>query len=245
MKQCFPEGGSEQKKRIILDSPFFSRNTVSYGLIVHSLKTKRWLIVKRKHSTDFLFFMNGAYRISQLPFMIKNITDGERETALRCLEDMEFFSKIYIDDLGLDADGLENAKIRMKESKDFAKALLNTLQLRHNEIKWTWPKGNPQSCARGENPFDCALREFEEKVEAKLPSPSFLPDSYIVETMRTINGVNLESRYWVYVIDEEIPVHTPISHMEVSDRKWASTKECAEVTNEDLLNRAIEMILEM
>lgn len=94
-----------------------------------------------------------------------------------------------------------------------------------------------------ETPFDCARREFIEEVEITLPSPLFISDTYVSENIKTITGRNIESRYWIYVIPNEIPMTPPKSHPEVSDRMWTDTEQCRKLMrHETLFEQVINMI---
>ena len=220
------------KRRLILDTPFSTRSTISYGLIVYARDTKRWAIIQRKHSVEFLLFIRGLYRLTHLPLLLSCITSNEADIIDRCLKGgPTIFSDIFIKELELDAEGLKYALIRMAESRNVVINLLPKLDLVQNQLKWTWPKGrlayaHISNLANRETPFACARREFIEEVEIQLPVPLFLSDTYVSESIHTITGRNIESRYWIYIISNEVPMTTPQSHPEVSNRIWADTATC-------------------
>lgn len=214
-------------RRLILDAPFSTRSTISYGLTVYARDTGRWAIIQRKHSVEFLLIIRGLYRLTYLPLLLLSITKSESSILEKCIKGgPPVFTQIYYNDLGLCQDGLEYAMIRMAESRNVIMNLLSKLDLSKNNLKWTWPKGRLHISSDRETPFDCAKREFMEEVEIILPSPLFISDTYISENIKTITGRNIESRYWIYIIPTEIPMKNPESHPEVADRKWVDTETC-------------------
>jgi hypothetical protein len=214
--------------RLITDTTFASKNIVSYGLIVYARDTQRWAIIQRKHSVDFVLFFKGLYRPVHLPMMISAITVPEAEIIKNCSKlGPTYFSKIYLDELGLPLTCLEYSQIRMAESLKIVNRLLTKLDIQNNTLAWTWPKGRLSYDSGKESPFECAVREFTEEVEIVLPLQAAISQDCIVETVKAIDCRNVESRYWVYVIDHEIPMSAPQGHPEVSNRMWATTEECA------------------
>lgn len=232
------------KRRLVLDTPFSTRSTISYGLIVYARDTKRWAIIQRKHSVEFILFIRGLYGLTHLPLLLKCITSNEANIITKCItEGTEFFRNIYLNDLNLDPSGLEYALIRMAESHKIVINLLNKLDLSSNELKWTWPKGRLHISSDRETPFSCAQREFTEEVELELPTALFISDTYISENIRTISGRNIESRYWIYIIPHEVPMSHPQSHPEVSNRQWVDTDMCEKTLQHNILFKYVVTIV--
>lgn len=237
----------ETRRRLVLDTPFSSRSIVSYGLIVYAKDTNRWAVIQRKHSVEFLLFIRGLYRLTHLPLILSSITEDESMIIIKCLkEGPELFKSIYLKDLGLCQENLNYALIRMAESRNVVLNLLPKLDLVNNNLTWSWPKGRLQISSDSfnrETPFDCAKREFIEEVEITLPSPLFISDSYVSEVIKTITGRNIESRYWIYIIPNEISMISPTRHPEVSNRIWADTTTCRELINHDsLFSQVIDIV---
>lgn len=233
-----------RKRRLILDTPFYTRSIISYGFIVYANDTSRWAIIQRKHSVDFLLFIRGLYRLTYLPMILSCITDDEALKIYRCLRyGLEIFKTLYLEELGLSSDGLEYALIRMAESRNVVSNLLPKLNLTKNNLSWTWPKGRLHISSVRESPFECAKREFTEEVEIILPSPLYISDTYVSENIRTITGRNIESRYWIYIIPNEIPMESPKCHPEVSNRIWADSDQCRKLVRHDnLFQQVINMV---
>jgi len=165
---------------------------------------------------------------------------GEADVIKRCIYGgPATFKQIFLEELQLDESGLKYALIRMAESRNVVTGLLDKLDLSQNQLKWTWPKGRLQISSERETPFACAKREFTEEVELFLPSPLFISDTYVSESVCTITGRNIESRYWIYVIPEEISMTSPTGHPEVSNRQWVSTDTCIELIQHNTLFRQV------
>jgi ADP-ribose pyrophosphatase YjhB (NUDIX family) len=231
-------------RRLVLDTPFASKSTVSYGLIVYAKNSKRWLLTQRKHSIEYLLFFRGLYRLSHLPLILSRITVTERDTIKLCLtSDPGMFGNIYLYDLHLSSEDLHYALLRWVENRTHTSNLLDKLDVSNNTLAWTWPKGRLNINAEREAPFECAHREFLEEVEAKLPEPIFISDTYMSETIHTVTGRSIEARYWIYVIEKEITLTPPNNHMEVSDRRWLTTEQCQELIQyDDLFRYVVEVV---
>lgn len=233
------------RHRLILDTPFSARSTISYGLIVLAKDTGNWAIIQRKHSVEFLLFFRGLYRLTHLPLILSCITETEASVIEKCLKGgPSVFKDIYINELELCPDGLEYALIRIAETHNIVLTLLSKLDFSKNYLSWTWPKGRlSYNSSDRETPFDCAKREFTEEVEISLPAPLFISDTYVSETVKTITGRNIESRYWIYIIPNEIPMTAPKHHPEVADRIWIDTEKCRTmIRHDDLFKQIIDMV---
>lgn len=230
--------------RLITDTEFVSKNIVSYGLIVYAQDTQHWLIIQRKHSVDFILFFKGAYRPVHLPFIFSNITPAEADIIRNCIQrGPEYFSNIYLNELGFAPIGLDYARVRMAESVNIVKHLLVTLNISDNDLAWTWPKGRLSYDTGKESPLECAFREFDEEVEIKLPEPVYISSSCFNEILKTRDCRNVECRYWVYVIAHEIPLTPPQAHPEVADRRWVDLAECRRLLTHTLaLDDAVHQI---
>jgi 8-oxo-dGTP pyrophosphatase MutT (NUDIX family) len=227
--------------RLIISTPFLTKSTISYGLIVYAKNTKRWVLIQRKHSVEFLLIIKGLYRISYLPILLLCLTLKELNILKKCIDDKEYFKDIY-ELLQLDTIGYEYACIRIKENKLLFKRLLNNININDNILSWNWPKGrlhykkttdfeNAETIM--ETPFDCAKREFAEEVEITLPPPIYISENYINNNIKTINGRIIESRYWIYIIENEVDIKPPINNPEVISRDWFDTDKTKLLLNND------------
>ena len=119
--------------RLIISTPFTAKSTISYGLIVYAKNTKRWAIIRRKHSVEFLLYIKGSYRLTHLPFLLPKITCQEANIIKECiLKGPNKFKEVYVKELGLDPDGLEYALIRLAETRNIVYDMLNNINLENN-----------------------------------------------------------------------------------------------------------------
>jgi ADP-ribose pyrophosphatase YjhB (NUDIX family) len=235
---------SDTIRRLVISTPFHAKSTISYGLIVFANDTKRWAVIQRKHSAEFLVVVRGLYRLTHLPLLLACITVEESQLIRECLRiGPDRFWALFLNELGLEQAELQYALVRFSESRAIISSLITKLDVSKNVLKWTWPKGRLHVGSRRESPLECAQREFTEEVEIQLPHPTFISDTYIGETVHTITGRNIESRYWVYVIDHEIPIKPPASHPEVSNRRWVDSTTCARLIGHDQMFKRVTEIL--
>ncbi len=235
------------KHRLILSTPFMAHSVISYGLMVFAQDTKRWAIIQRQHSIEFLLIIRGFYRPTFLKFLLSRITLNECLIIKTCLLDgPEAFKQLYLTQLGLNNGGLLYALVRMAESHNIIIHFISDIDLSKNILSWTWPKGRPDISNKREIPLESAKREFYEEVEIILPAPIFISNTFITENVTTITGRNIESRYWIYIIPKEIPMIKPKSHPEVADRLWVDTKLCYNMIPETLNHKSLfEHIINM
>lgn len=217
------------KHRIILNSPFLTMSVISYGLKVYAKDTKRWAIAQNKHSVEFLLIIRGLYRPTFLRFLLSRITPEEGFRLKKCLIDnILTFNQLFLNELLLDKNGLLYALVRMAESREIILKIIDTLDLSANKLDWCWPKGRPLISMIKESGFECAKREFCEEIEINLPPAIYISNETITEFHTTITGRKIESRYWIYVIANEIPMPTLDDHnnSEVVNRAWVPIDVC-------------------
>lgn len=220
--------------RVVVDTPFKTQTVISYGLMVYAVNTARWLIVQRKHSAEYILFLTGNYRRSYLPFLLSRITKAEYDKIVICVSQIEAFDELYLIEHQLEIFTFKYAKTIFMENLTLIKSLLTSVVL-GTTLQWTWPKGRLQSFYEKENPILCAKREFVEEVEIELPKAVYISKHYITNVFKTINQRLIETRLWLYVIDEEITIPALSNrHLEVGDRKWASNLEVSGLLHIDV-----------
>jgi len=218
---------NDNQHRIIVSTPFNLRTVISYGLMVFAKDTKRWVIVRDKHTAEYILIIKGYYRSTFTRFLLSKITVEESKIIKNCLTStIDVFIDLYLNYLKLEKDGLLYAIIRMAESRNNILKILDDLDISENTLPWAWPKGRMQNYFLKETGFECAIREFKEEVEIDLPPSILNSDNYIEENVVTVTGRKLESRFWIYVIPNELELHKPMNNSEVSDRIWADTETC-------------------
>ncbi len=218
---------NKNRKRLILHTPFSNKKIISYGLIVIADDTKNIAIVQRKHSAEFLLYIRGIYRLTHLSHILSFITLKEYDMIDDCVKgDKDTFKHLYTNTLQLNIDNLEYAYSRFVETKDFVFTIITKQMLINNTLTWNWPKGRlSYDDDIKEIPFDCAKREFREEMDIVLPDPTYVSSKYIIDSYQCITNTELEYRYWIYRISNEIELIPPINNIEVENRMWVSMED--------------------
>lgn len=210
--------------RIVLESPFFKKKIVSYGLIVVARSTGRMVAVQRRHSVEFLTLIAGSFRQGFLPFLLSKVTMKERQqlSALATVGKSYFQQLYHRLNLFPSLLSVEYAWTVWCDNRDRILFYLKHGTYINNELTWLWPKGRVSN----ESLYDCALREFKEEVDITLPAPLYKSDRWLTVTLRTIDHRDVECRYWIYMIEDEIELPIANNHIEVEERRWMSLQEC-------------------
>lgn len=215
---------------VTVSAPCVSKITISYGLIVFCSKTKRTVLVRRKHSISYLMIMNGFYRESYLWEYIPGLTKQESEIIRKCLKSKRYFDFAY-KKIGC-WNKLDYCKNKFYKYKD----LINTIHIKfkysHRDLQWYWPKGKLSS--PNENHYECARREFIEEVESELPNPIYVSPNWIGTFFLVKGGKRIETNFLLYIIDDEFVISRKnISNGEVSDRDWFDLENCKKIIGDD------------
>jgi hypothetical protein len=221
-------------RRIILSAPFTQTNnktSVSHGLVVFSKKTRRWIVVRKKYTNEFILIIRGQYRLSHLPFLLTSITSSEVALLHRCCAQSEgstFFRNLYLVDTGSPPDYLSYALIRFSETRLFIQRLIVDYDFSDNTLEWGWPHGphGRFNYHMHESPFDRAIRDTQDEIGITLPSPIYITDTYVSEQTSTVACSTLETRYYLYIIEDEPTIDPHVNNTEICERKWANTEEC-------------------
>ena len=234
---------NKHKHRLIINTPFIERSIISYGLIVYAKQTKTWAIIQLKHSVEFLLYIRGSYKTSQLPLLLSKITPGEKDIVLNCLSDITYFKNIFLNVVKMSKNDWEYSSLRLTETSHIALQIIMACDVSNNELSWNWPKGRIHISSKRETPMACARREFNEEVEIILTKPLYISDKYISEILRTSSGRVIEARYWIYIIENEITMPAVYEHPEVASRRWVTTNECYSLINNKSLFIRIKNII--
>lgn len=208
--------------RVVTDSPFSFKRTLSYGLIVISKKTKRMVAVQRKHSAEFLAILTGVYSSGSLPFLLSSITQQEADILTSLIKtDREQFLSIFIElkIFHYDADYVWDLWLHNQER---IKYFLDNIKFTDNNLSWCWPKGRPNN----EIPFECAKREFWEEVQVRLPPYIHRDNKAPTQIFKTVTGRQIESKFFIYLIEDEFDIPPADNHPEVNDRNWFTLDQC-------------------
>lgn len=240
--------------RIILQSPFVDKTLVSYGIIAFAQDTSRWLLVRRRHSPDFIFFMRGSYRKSEIPRLLLGCSSLELSKLNDILQGFTTFEHVFHETISNFRRDFEYANERFQDSLPSLRLVLPRIS-GESTTEWLWPKGRLH--ARYETPYVCAVREFCEETGLSIGNKSTYRDSEspylastksITESFRSNNGYIYETRCWVYIFPYEIT--TPAidnldSPGEIGECRWVSEDEAASLLKSnkyDVLKEAKSII---
>lgn len=246
----------ESKRRLIINTPFASKHTTNYGLIVYAIDTKSWLLIQPVHTIEFILFIRGIYRPTILPIYLGCITVKEAAIILSCLTDESFFREIYLTKLSLSIDGLDYALIRLHEAQIIVPVLLRNLNLSNNTVSWEFPKGRLQyNCDSGlsdkpesqeihrETPLACVRRQFVTITGTDLPQALFISGDYIAEKIKTMNNRIIECRYWIYIVAKQFNISNTITNTDIIAKEWVDTEQCRHRNaNNSLFQRVADIV---
>ena len=226
--------------RLIISSPYKNKTITSYGLIVYALDTKRTLLVKRKHTVSFLFIINGYYRDAYLYDYINNITDEESRKLKKCFKSKRYYKYLY-KNIGNNVYYFEYSYKKFYKNLYLIENIYNNTIFTNVKLEWNWPKGKINN---RETFLDCAKREFKEEIDCDLPEPFAISNEWLKDCFIAIGGKNIESKFIIYIINNEFEVKKPLFHPEVSNRKWFKFEEIKQKKNSNLnfINKIINMI---
>lgn len=237
----------ESKRRLIINTPFTSKHTTNYGLIVYAADTKSWLLIQPTHTIEFMLFIRGIYRPTILPIYLGCITVKEAAIILSCLADESFFREVYLTKLSLSVDGLDYALTRLREAQTTVPILLRNLNLSDNIVNWEFPKGrlqyNNDSSLLYETPLACVLRQFVTITETDLPQALFISGDYIAEKIKTANNRIIECRYWIYIVAKQFAISDTITNIDIIAKEWVDTEKCRHHTANNSLFQQVEDIV--
>jgi len=196
--------------RTIIKSPFESSLQIYYGIIVFLWKTRKWLIIKRKYTTDFLKFVEGSYRNSDLKTILNGLT-LEELTYLKTLSQNSFkfnsmFKTIFPEK---NLEELVYSKERFLSSSETIKKFVHSSS---NPKNYTWQFPCLVSKNSDENPIDIALKglklqtglEITQKEKSFLGRDPFSEKEFLGNLGDLVDvEKNKDYKYWLVVWMEE------------------------------------------
>ena len=70
---------------IVYYNPHRLKHICSFGIVAYCLVTERYLVVQRRYSANYLTFLRGAYRRSNLPRLIMGMCNDELKMIRRVI----------------------------------------------------------------------------------------------------------------------------------------------------------------
>jgi 8-oxo-dGTP pyrophosphatase MutT (NUDIX family) len=209
-------------------NPHRQRHIMSYGIIAYCRSTGRFLLVKRRYSPNYLTFMRGAYRRSNMRRLIMGMCNDELKIIRRVI-----YRQINIHDLlKIVCPGGDNeySAMRFDNHENDILKLLNITQSDKNipeEAEWLFPKGRPD---KSELPIDTAYREFKEETGVNADGNVPINQWPIVDHYKADNDFIYETKYWIVVFEDECEIPAKFQSYEVSAREWKTRVEVEELT---------------
>lgn len=235
--------------RIIISTEYMTEAYLSYGIIPYCTSTKRWLMIMRRHSLDFILFMRGSYKKSELEEMFQRMSRNELNLISKSMDSEETFKEIFHGVIFGKKQSHRFAYDRMNQLKDVIIKIINNTTC-YEQNYWFWPKGSRQLTSQGimETPFKCAMREFNEETGLYITdTQKQVSHDTINDSFKAKHGQIYESKLWVFLFPEEIEP-PPISNLhipgEIGARKWVTTEEAIILlrSNTYTIEMAINMI---
>lgn len=191
---------------------FNGKSITSYGCILRSLeKEVRYLLVRRKHSVDYIDIIRGGWSISNLPLLLTNITQKERQKLFLP------FDTLWVDLITQPTEGsnYEYAKYRFSLLTPYISALLEKIPCcpEGEANMWHFPKGRiDYTNSFGEQPIKCAIREFKEETYGyDLKDSRMFSNRVYFEEYTGTNSKKYRAEYFVFLTNEAKKIEDPIS----------------------------------
>lgn len=229
---------------IIQFNPHRQRHISSYGIIAYAEDTDKFLLVQRRYSPNYLTFMRGAYRRSNLHRLIMGMCNDELKMIRRVI-----FRQVNIHDLlKIVCPMCDNdyGAMRFDNHENDILKLINIAQNRKDlpdEPEWLFPKGRPE---KSELPLYTASREFKEETGIDIGTRSPINKWPIVNHYKADNDFIYETRYWVIIFENEAVIPANFQSYEVAARAWKSKEQVYEIVKESqysVLTDAVNQII--
>lgn len=173
----------ELPSRRIISSPFFEKPLRSYGIVAYCEETKKWLLVQRQHTPEFIITMRGSYRFSDIPRLVAGYSNLEFEKIQSLLQSLSVesssgygtFPSLFRATISNNERDLIYGATRFREVTPIFRLECQKWSYRDARPEWLWPKGRMHSTStkistygatdyqKRETPYRCALREFSEE----------------------------------------------------------------------------------
>lgn len=178
------------------------RPIVSYGSIVYAKNTKKWCLVQRTNSPEFIALIKGTYTHAMIS-VLKSGLSIEEVNIMKLLitnPSAEEFKKIY--QVTIPGPDWEFGYTKFLDCLQHLLCLIDYQPLYHT-TEWLWPKGKPN---RNEQQKATAIREFFEETKIKSANLKSVSSQPIIESYLALNGIIYQTKCWVFIIDQQLPI---------------------------------------
>lgn len=207
---------------------------MSYGIVLFSKNTNRYLAVKKRNTYGYCRILSGMYKSIDCDNLLKQFTSKEaiklilnhkNKISFRyLLDECNVHTNEFTIDCSLSKIKELNIVYRCK------KYLLDDLL--SNEIKWSWPKGSKEG---DESKLTCALRELYEETGINMSKrPYILRKSFICNEFMSEELIMYQNKMFLLEIDDEIELSN-VHIGEIVEAKWVTSYEFKSNCNESYL----------
>ena len=209
----------------------------------------QYLLIKRRHSLNYVEFIRGKYDITDMDYIEKSInfiTIPERHII-----QTSNFNDLWKDLWG---DNLINNSNEFDESKKKFDSLKNGFNIKKNEIdiyisinklikdtvynyqepEWGFPKGRR---SQKEKNIECAKREFSEETNINEDDINIINMTPLEEAYMASNGLKYKHIYYISQIKDnnyelKINENNKNQQIEISDIRWFTFKDAMGIIRE-------------
>lgn len=206
---------------LVVHSPFQHNKKASHGIIIRSLSTGRWLVVRSKDSCSKVSFCRGTYHRSRVPGMAKRMSLNEIEEVLSSSHSLKAFKSMCekVDESPIDYV-VEYAYGRLLSVTDILEHALREGS-RGNGVTYGFVKGKPEN---NETVFETAVRELREETGIVLGKEALVLNKTVTSVIYTDCNSRYQNSYVLCLINDEIAPSNRDKD-EVSEALWLETNE--------------------
>lgn len=217
----------------ITSCSFDNWTTQSHGFIVHCSETKRWFVVKRKHTHAYLLLLWVRYDKAMIPAIVKEMTIIELKSFAIALKSYgaycDALSESQCTTINKEDSHYELKYKKLLQHADFITSNINKYGSTSRKEMWFWPKGKKED--KFESEIDTAKRELLEEASITSIGPHYniLPTK-ITHEWKSISRQKQINVFWIMVIPKEFkcgPIKA--TNNELGDRGWYPKSRIADM----------------
>lgn len=208
-------------------------NLHNINIIPKFYKDIKIILVRRKHSLNYIEFMRGRYNIDDIDnmrkiFQLMSITENLKikesnfDILWQDLWKKTANSKKFYKEYKMSKNKFERLKINnffgLLESNNLSKYL---------EPEWEFPKGRKNI---NENNLECAMREFKEETNIYSSKIQVLERlNYLEENYKGTNDLNYKNIYYLASSSELIELNNHYDNYEIGEIRWFTIPEAVDI----------------
>lgn len=193
---------------------------ISYGAIVYALDTKKWCLVQRRHSPEFIELIRGHYNHADISVLKYGLSRDEHVILLELLGDTSPDKYEVIYQRTVPGEDWEFGYTKFIDCYNRLNNSLRDFDGVYEDTEWLWPKGRP---LKNEQQRTTAVREFFEETGIEDMELQLVSQIPLIESYRGANGLTYQTKCWVYTTKHEIkikPYLLPNMPTEIKNGGW-------------------------